>query len=241
MGAPAATRWLRAVNDVVVTASSSPAGLKPSGRQRPSDKPFRSTGRKKARDELDKLVEAADALIECVADLHAPAIDVLADRGMMRGSITTFARTIATAAREADVSAVPEKIKRGDETDVRYASTLARLLYHHFAILTGQRPTVRVSDGKAYGPFLTLLREVFAALEIKVSPESQARAAIKAMEKRGGDKEAENSFRQIIRRLLPHHPSPDRTIGHGLARRRHASAPVRTHTHGITKAKSACA
>ncbi len=54
-----------------------------------------------------------------------------------------------------------------------------------FRELTGRTPTIITppSGGKAYGPFLELLADVFYILEINASPESQARDVLRLMEK----------------------------------------------------------
>jgi hypothetical protein len=72
------------------------------------------------------------------------------------------------------------------------AARVARLLAQHFETLTGSPPTriTPVKDGVAQrscGHFTQLLGEVYAVLRIDASPDSQARAAIKAMEKNGSE------------------------------------------------------
>jgi hypothetical protein len=53
---------------------------------------------------------------------------------------------------------------------------IARAVARHYEQLTGKRPTVGTKDGVAYGPFLNIMREVFAILGVDASAEVQARA-----------------------------------------------------------------
>lgn len=186
MRKPAAMRWAIALNDLVTIAPFSPARIDVAEGQLPSDELFRSTSRKKAQTEIDSLVKLTDALIANVKNMHSPAIDALAEQGIFRHSVIAFAHSVGTAARRADLGAIPEKVSRGDVAKVRYAMAVTRLLRRQYSMLTRRNPTVIVRDGKDYGPFLDLVRAVFAVLEIKVSPEARARAAIK--EKRGGQR-----------------------------------------------------
>jgi hypothetical protein len=56
-----------------------------------------------------------------------------------------------------------------------------------YEFLTGKEPTRRGKDGKAYGPFHDFLKDIFSALDIDASAESQAKLL---MEKRASKKDA---------------------------------------------------
>lgn len=50
--------------------------------------------------------------------------------------------------------------------------------------LSGTKATIPTNDGRAYGPFLELLTEVFAITGIDASPEAAGRAAIKSLKEK---------------------------------------------------------
>jgi len=62
---------------------------------------------------------------------------------------------------------------------------IARTVAAHYEALTGDNPTVRVmpANNKAYGPFLKLLEQVYWAIGIEASAESQAKQVV--AERRG--------------------------------------------------------
>ena len=61
-----------------------------------------------------------------------------------------------------------------------FAAEVAGFVAEEYRRLTGRKPTVpvRERDARAYGPFLELVRDVFAALGIKASPVVWARHAV---------------------------------------------------------------
>ncbi|AXI45117.1 hypothetical protein C1J03_03135 [Sulfitobacter sp. SK012] len=59
------------------------------------------------------------------------------------------------------------------------AAGTAEKCFDVFEKLSGKTATVPALGGKAYGPFLSFVTDVFNALEIKASPEARARSAIR--------------------------------------------------------------
>ena len=141
-----------------------------------SDTPFRLTSRKTTRTELDKLARLADALADHIEHhMHMPAIVALAEARVMRDTIRSLSREWAMHARRADLSQIPERVGRGPEQLRQLPCVVAWMLRQDVEALTGKRPTISVTEGKASGPFIDLVGEVFGILAIEASPEVVAR------------------------------------------------------------------
>ncbi|QFT60468.1 hypothetical protein FIU94_16685 [Sulfitobacter sp. THAF37] len=94
----------------------------------------------------------AERLTKCAEDIHPNAAPVM--------------------------SALDENAKRNTGVGARQktgAHFTSRKAYDAFRILAGKTPSVATTDGKAYGPFLDFLKDIFDCLSIDASPETWAR------------------------------------------------------------------
>jgi hypothetical protein len=138
-----------------------------------------------ARKELAELKKRAEGLLDAIGALHRPAIDALGYRAgalIGAGGLTTRLRILIASASSAAIPGQPPnrgaKVKAGPRK-------IALAVAEHYYRLTGDKPTVDTRQidtdydkgSESYGPFLDLLTEVFAALGVKASPESQAKIA----------------------------------------------------------------
>jgi hypothetical protein len=135
--------------------------------------------------ELADLKKRAEGLLDAIDALHRPAIDALNYRdGVLIGTagVTTQLRILIASASCAEIPDQPSS--RGAKVKVQ-PRRIALAVAAHYHRLTGDRPTVDTRQidtdydkgSESYGPFLDLLTEVFAALGVKASPESQAKIA----------------------------------------------------------------
>jgi hypothetical protein len=138
------------------------------------------------RRELANLEKRAAALLNAIDALHKPAIDALNYRKealIGPAGLTTKLRVLSAAASHATIPELPATVGRGRKTkDQPHRIALAAA--QHFYGLTGKIPTVIVpsAGGKARGPFVKLLTEIFAAVGVAASAEYHAREAARAME-----------------------------------------------------------
>lgn len=70
-------------------------------------------------------------------------------------------------------------ITRSSKPSKTAAWEVAKQAKYTYQTLTGKRATVATKDGKAYGPFLDFVANIFRATGIKASPETWAREAVK--------------------------------------------------------------
>lgn len=133
--------------------------------------------------EIASLARHARALFGAIDSLHKPAIDALNYRKeALTGplGIRTKLKVLIAAADSATVPELPANAGRGRRPHVQ-ARKIAFEVAKHFYALTDKLPTVRTLEGKAYGPFIDLLGDVFAALEIRDAVENHAREVCKVM------------------------------------------------------------
>ena len=138
------------------------------------------------RRELVVLKRQAEALLKALNALHKPAIDALNFRRealIGGGGLKARLQILIVAAAAAEVPALPANAGRGRRINTQARKMALEVAKHYFG-LTGEMPTVRtpIGGGKPYGPFIQLLTEIFAALDIRAGVENHARWAIKAME-----------------------------------------------------------
>ena len=148
------------------------------------DTPFRRVGQAKSRAELKKLQTSAAALARSIDELHQPSIDALGlVHWMERKQLKEAVQRAAEAAERADIGALPRNCPRQGRNSP--APVIADLLAAAFHELTGARPTVLTSDGKAWGPFLKLVTAVFDAMGLEDRPEHITRDAVSRYARRG--------------------------------------------------------
>jgi hypothetical protein len=120
------------------------------------------------------LAQSTGRTIKVLERLSENALTALNYRRPALASLKTNLRILHVAAKTAEVKArrgAPKKIQPRKITEV---------VAQHYYGLTGKKPTVPSKDGKAYGPFLELLGDIFKILGVKgVSAESQARELVK--------------------------------------------------------------
>ncbi|MFI5020866.1 MAG: hypothetical protein ACHQRJ_04320 [Alphaproteobacteria bacterium] len=145
--------------------------------------------------------QAAKRLDATIGDLHKPTILALANAGFgcfgEREALCRIAHRIAEAegglseeevrilqqavecAHRADVYAIPKSLAKGPPVNNRVRK-VGKILLDAYEELTDKKATVIVKpdDNKASGPFLKLVRDVLAALNIEASAEAVARQAI---------------------------------------------------------------
>ena len=132
------------------------------------------------RRELAALAKRAEALRAVIRRLHKPAIDAVALRPKWPASWDTQLSILMTVVAHAEVPDLPANAGLGAPTKTM-ARQIAQAVADHYRGLTDKKPTISTKDGKATGPFLDLLAEVFDTLDISARPESQARAVIRAL------------------------------------------------------------
>jgi hypothetical protein len=139
-----------------------------------------------AKKELAAVRRYAEKLLQALNALHKPTIDALNFRREAlfgAGGLSTTLRILIATASSADIPELPATAGRGRRVNTQ-ARRIALEVATHFYGLTGKMPTIRTraDTGVAYGPFLQLLKEIFAALEMRAGAENHARWAVKAME-----------------------------------------------------------
>ena len=135
--------------------------------------------------ELGLVAKKAKAMLSAVEALHQPAIDALGyhppwPRGI--GGLETQLRILLAMAENAPLTDQNRSAGRGAKVKAQ-PQAIARVAACHFFGLTGRMPTLRVREGKAYGPFLEFITSIFECLGIDAKPESQASSAITFMKK----------------------------------------------------------
>jgi hypothetical protein len=145
---------------------------------------FKRANRRTCEAQLRSILNAADALISAVNELHEPTILALAQVGVMRTDLLLRATHIKEVVGRADLSQVVSRLPKGRPSD-EFARDIASHLASNFQLITGKRPTIGVhagthpETGQAYGPFIELVTRVFAAMGIRARPEFFAREAVK--------------------------------------------------------------
>ncbi|QIN60896.1 hypothetical protein SBC1_08750 [Caballeronia sp. SBC1] len=152
------------------------------GDRHPFPAHLRVKDRKTANLEIDKISSVANKLALLLDDLSEPSIDALADSGLLQiihhDQLSAILKQVATIARKADLSKAAKTGDRGPANHL--AKGIASILAHGFETLTGNVPTlVTPADTrqKKYSPFITLVGDVFSALNIDAKPEGYAKAA----------------------------------------------------------------
>lgn len=171
---------------------------------------YRLAGRAKVRSQLDDVAKAAEKLAEALEGLYAPSIAALADNGFLQLDVAASKKSkvwvdgqqshrvktyrlpellqeLATIARTADISAVPEEQGKGRLPN-NLAKSLGSVLAFDYHSLTGHRPIVSTRNNGVqdvpYGPFFDLVSEVFTILDVQAKPEHIAREAVKEFKER---------------------------------------------------------
>jgi hypothetical protein len=128
--------------------------------------------------ELKDVQKHANALLKTLEGLHEPAITALSDIGPLwpQGKLTLLLRVLIAAVDSAEIAETAPTAGRGRLPNLQ-ATRIAEYLKQYFPLLTGKPATVstRSEDGKAYGPFLDAVTEIFRILRIDASPETYAR------------------------------------------------------------------
>jgi hypothetical protein len=85
----------------------------------------------------------------------------------------------ASAAAHGDIQRQPYSRGMSAKPKKTASRTVARKAYDIFEELTGAPPTISTNSGKAEGPYLGLLNDIFRILDIRASPEAAAREIFK--------------------------------------------------------------
>jgi len=128
----------------------------------------------------DALGQARDDIAARRQENEASGIFDLSDRCPQPSKFRVAATVLAEAAEaaQARVSA-GDGGKGGGRPMKKAAPAVARQARRSYETLTGERATVITRHGRAEGPFIAFLGDLFDALGIEASPETQARAATK--------------------------------------------------------------
>jgi hypothetical protein len=118
--------------------------------------------RGKPAKELAELKKHAEKLLNAIVELHKPALDA----AVVPDGLTMRLGVLIAQIDEAKLGGRPRKDQ---------AWEITKMTAETFYRLTGGAAHPNTKDGKAYGPFLDLLTEVFNILGVDASPESQAR------------------------------------------------------------------
>jgi hypothetical protein len=150
-------------------------------------------GSKKARAELELLVELAIDLNNHIQSLHGDTMAFIREQAaQITGDpprrladdplqVADDLRRLATAADRAHtkVAGANEQLP-GPRGWTHRAKAVTEKAARVYEWLTGRAVTISVRDGEDHGPFLDFLAEVFYACKVRASPESQARAFLRA-------------------------------------------------------------
>ena len=137
----------------------------------------RSAGEKKAAAEVDKLAALAIEFANHVDRMHRNSLAVF------EGGDCWHPMVLANQLwKLASVAAQPPPQPKDKKPRKARAADTAKKALIAYELLTGEPATIRVPSlgGKAGGPYLTLLDELFDVLEIQASAEHWAGEAIKA-------------------------------------------------------------
>jgi hypothetical protein len=141
---------------------------------------YKSASRSASVKELEAVKIAADNLLERISEMHAPAIAAIGKNfkpGWFDGVLLNL-NTLRIGAEFApgDILDLSPNAGKGRPRKDNVAR-LAKKVAFHYVHVTGKKPTVRVKDGIAYGPYLQLIADIFAILEVNEAPEFYARKA----------------------------------------------------------------
>jgi hypothetical protein len=140
----------------------------------PPDTAFRPAGNAETTRQLDALAKAAAAVTKAVEALNAPAIDALADRGLLRHHLRAFVEHAHHAA-SAGAPQCDENPGRGRAQSARHADGIIISLALFFRQWTGREAT-RISDQNGpRGDFFGLAKEVFSILGCTANPDEAIR------------------------------------------------------------------
>lgn len=175
---PEAAAQVPGLADVLARLEGRVSGIVPSR--------FRSISGKRAKTELATISRLAARLDNQISRLHEPSVVALADEGILTFQASNHARLIAERAASAGAKiALNPPHDRGRPRKLA-AEAIATIVSAGYSSLTGKTPTISTnwSTGRAGGPFLHLLAEVFAALKVRASPEAAARKLIRNLKRR---------------------------------------------------------
>ncbi|WP_157182240.1 hypothetical protein [Methylobacterium sp. WSM2598] len=147
-------------------------------RQKADHNWFKPQGRSGVDDELRDLDDNFTKLRDTIKNIHEPTSRLLRESGLIPDTLLVILEECIEVCRSIDTSHVPIKVGRGKAKSLDQA--LADLLADTYAMITDREPTIstRTSDGKPYGKFYNLVRDIFAIAGVKASPENCARQAI---------------------------------------------------------------
>jgi hypothetical protein len=124
--------------------------------------------------ELANVRKHAVALADALDNLHAPAVEILADWERHPGTVVMMLRVLSVII---DFAEIPDGMPKRPKPQKMRATKAARLAATHHWRLTRQEPSVIWDDTnqKKHGPYVDFLTEIFAALSIDASVPDQIR------------------------------------------------------------------
>jgi hypothetical protein len=125
---------------------------------------------------LRELAKSTGRTIEVLDGLSQSAIDALSFRQLELRKLMTNLRILHVSAEEAAKAGVNFRDGAPKKTQ---AQRIAIVVAQHYCGLTGKIPTLSKKEGKVYGPFFHLLKDVYEVLGVKASAESQASDVIR--------------------------------------------------------------
>lgn len=150
--------------------------------------PYTAVGPRKTKAELDRLIYLMEELADQLVHLHQPAIGALADAGLwrLRVEMPKNLQAIVKRVQGIDQKKMPAPPKGGRPAN-NCAHAIASIAALYYRLLTGKRPTRRFDPyferQSSRGPFVELLGDIYAVLDLEVNAEQYARAAIARMRK----------------------------------------------------------
>jgi len=147
-------------------------------------------GTKKARRDLEILAKRAIDLHTHIRSMHGDALAFIREQCISGDGQRVAGDPLTISADVEGLAGAAQRAHRGlagaDEKPAgpkgrrHLAAAVTEKAARVYERLTGNAATLSVdSENRAYGPFLSLLAEVFRILNVRASPESQTRAFLK--------------------------------------------------------------
>ena len=125
-----------------------------------------------------ELSNIAKTLNEALGSLSETSLAALNFRREALLSLMTTLGILSHSASKANIPQISGNSGLGQPKKVQ-PRQIALVVARHYNGLTGKAPTVPSKDGKAYGPFMGLLKKVYEIIGVDASAEAQAKNAVK--------------------------------------------------------------
>ncbi len=136
----------------------------------------RKATRNKSEDELRKLSKITASLLQHIRNMREPAVSALYRQGWDLFAVERALELWPEGSLRA-ISELDDDQGHFGAPQKAAADNVTAMVAEYYSQATGRKPTVikDVYSSEAYGPWLTFLDQVFSALKIKASAESQSK------------------------------------------------------------------